>query len=61
MSSEEIHSQFVDEIIGRTLQALSENEAFDDETLARLKKLAGLPDLVNYEKIVEVLSGGKGE
>ncbi len=30
-------SQFVDQIIERTLQVLSENPDFDDETLARLK------------------------
>ncbi len=61
MSNEEIHSEFVEEIIERTLQALSNNGEFDEETLARIRELAGSPDLIDYEKLVDALGGGKGE
>ena len=47
-------SQFVDQIIERTLQALSENPDFDEETLARVKELAGSSDLTDFEKVVAV-------
>ena len=52
-------SQFVDQIIECTMQTLSENPAFDDETLARLKELAGSSGLTDFEKVVEALSVGE--
>ena len=54
-------SQFVDQIIERTLQVLSENPDFDDETLARLKELVGSSGITDYEKVVAALSTEKGE
>ena len=53
-------SQFVDEIVERTLRALSENPAFDDETLARLRELAGASGLTAFEKVVAALSTEEG-
>ena len=52
-------SQFVDDIVERTLQAISKNPAFDDETLARLKELASASGLADFEKVVEALSAGE--
>ena len=54
-------SQFVDQIIERTLQVLSANPDFDDETLARLKELAGSSGITDYEKVVAALSTEEGE
>ena len=54
-------SQFVDQIIERTLQVLSENPDFDDETLARLKELAGSSGLTDVEKVVAALSTAEGK
>ena len=51
--------QFIDEIMECTLQALSENPAFDDETLVRLKELAGSSGLKNFEIVLEALSAGE--
>ena len=60
MSDEGQTSQFVDEIVECTLQALSENPAFDDATLARLRELASAPGLAEFRKVVEALSTGEG-
>ena len=54
-------SQFVDQIIERTLQVLSENPDFDEETLARLKELAGTSGLADFEKVVAALSYAEGK
>ena len=54
-------SQFLDQIIERTLQALSENPDFDEETLARHKELAGSSDLTDFEKVVAALSYAEGK
>ena len=54
-------SQFVDQIIERTLQVLSENPDFNDETLTRLKELAGSSGLTDFEKVVAALSAAKGK
>ena len=54
-------SQFVDRIIERTLQELSENPLFDDEALNRLKELASSSGLTNDQRVVEALSKGQGE
>ena len=54
-------SQFVDQIIERTLQVLSENPDFDDKTLARLKELAGSSGLTDFEKVVAALSTAEGK
>ena len=59
MPDEEMHSQFVDEIIERTWKALFENPAFDDEPLQRLKELAASSGLTKFENIVEALSAGE--
>ena len=53
--------QFVDQIIEKTLQAISENPSFDDETLTRLKELAKSTGLTNDQRVVEALSTGQGE
>ena len=54
-------SQFVDQIIERTLEVLSENPDFDEETLARLKELAGSSDLTDFQKVVSALSYAEGK
>ena len=61
MPDKEMHSQFVDQIIERTFRALSESPRFDDETLARLRELAGSSGLASFEKVVEALSTGEAE
>ena len=61
MSDEGQTSQFVDQIIEKTLQALSENPFFDDETLSRLKELANSSGLTNDQRVVDALSAGHGE
>ena len=61
MPDESQTSQFVDQIIECTLQALSENPAFDDETLVRLRELAGTSGRADFEKVVEALSAGDGK
>ena len=61
MPDTEMHSHFVDQIIERTLKAISESPTFDDETLARLKELAGSSSLSSFEKVVDALSTGEGE
>ena len=53
--------EFMDQIIEDTLQALSENPVFDDETLRQLKQLAGALSLTNDKKVVEALSTAQGE
>ena len=53
--------QFVDQIIEKTLQAISENPSFDDETLIRLKELAKSTGLTNDQRVVEALGTGQGE
>ena len=60
MPDEDQSSQFVDEIVECTLQALSENPAFDDVTLTRLRELAGVSGLASFEKVVEALSAEEG-
>ena len=54
-------SEFIDQIIEHTLQALSRNPAFDDETLRHIKELAGESGLTNDQQVVEVLSKALGE
>ena len=61
MSDEGQTSQFVDQIIEKTLEALSENPSFDDETLSRLSELANSTSLTNDQRVVEALSTGQGE
>ena len=60
MPDKEQSSQFLDQIIESTLQALSENNSFDEETLGRLRGLVALSDLTRYERVVEALSSGDG-
>ena len=60
MPDEGQSSRFVDEIVECTLQALSENPAFDDATLAQLRELAAASGLASFEKVVEALSAEEG-
>ena len=60
MSDEEQGSPFLEQIIESTFEALSENEAFDEETLGRLRELASSSGLANFERIVEALVSGEG-
>ena len=59
MSHEELKPAFVDQIVGQTLEALSERPEFDDETLERLRELAASSGLTNSEKVVAALSDGE--
>ena len=61
MPDEEQSSQFLEQIIEATLEALSENAAFDEETLARLRGVVASADLTKYERIVEALGNGEGD
>ena len=60
MPDEEQSSLFLERIIESTFEALSRNEAFDEETLGRLRKLASSSGLTNFERIVEALVSGEG-
>ena len=60
MPDGEIQSQFVDEIIERTLHALTEFPEFDDDTLAQLRQLADSSALADSAKVVESLCSGEG-
>ena len=60
MLDEEQSSLFLEQIIETTLEALSENDAFDEETLGRLRKLANSSGLTNFERIVEALVSREG-
>ena len=60
MPDGEQSSLFIEQIIESTLEALSENEAFDEETLGRLRELASSSGLTNFERIVEALVSGEG-
>ena len=60
MPDEEQSSLFLEQIIESTFEALSENEAFDEETLGRLRKLASSSGLTSFEGIVEALVSGEG-
>ena len=61
MPDGEQSSQFLEQIIETTLEALSENASFDEETLVRLRGLVASSDLTNYERIVEALGNGDGD
>ncbi len=52
---------FIDQILEHALETLSENPAFDEETLRRLSELAGSADLNKFERVVEALSTSKGK
>ena len=60
MPAEDHSSQFLEQIIESTLQALSESDSFDEDTLARLRGLTASSDLTTYERVVEALSSGDG-
>ena len=60
MPDEEQSLLFLERIIESTLEALSENETFDEETLGRLRELASSSGLTNFERIVESLVSGEG-
>ena len=60
MPDEEQSSLFLDQIVESTFEALSENKAFDEETLGRLRELASSSGLTNFEPIVEALVSGGG-
>ena len=60
MPDEEQSSHFLEQITESTLQALSENDSFDEETLARLRVLVASSDLTKYERVVGALSSGDG-
>ena len=59
MSDKEQSSLFLEEILECTFEALSGNEAFDEETLGRLKKLASSSGLTEFEGIVQALVSGE--
>lgn len=60
MPDEEQGSQFLEQIIESTFESLTENKAFDEETLGRLRKLASSSSLTSYERIVEALVSREG-
>ena len=55
MPDQDQPSQFIDEIVKRTLQILSKDPAFDDHTLRKLEQLARSSELADYRKIVDAL------
>ena len=59
MPNEEQSSLFLEQIIESTLEALSVNETFDEETLVRLRELASSTGLTNFADIVEALVSGE--
>ena len=60
MPDKKQNSVFLEQIIESTLEALSENGAFDKKTLGRLRELASSSGLTNFERIVEALVSGEG-
>ena len=56
-----ISLSFIDQILERVFKAVSEDAAFDDEMLERLKGLARSSELTDFKKIVEVLSSENKE
>ena len=61
MPDKEQSSLFLEQISESTFEALSENEAFDEESLGRLRKLASSSGLTDERRVVEALSKGQGE
>ena len=61
MPNQEHGSQFIEQILEQTLETLSEHPAFDDETVRRLKELAGSSGLTNFQQVIEALSNGEGK
>ena len=59
MPYKEQSSQFLEQIIESTLEALSNDDAFDEETMHRLRKLANSSGLNSFEGVVEALVGGE--
>ena len=60
MPDKEQSSLFLEQIIESTLEDLSKDEAFDKETMHRLRKLANSSSLTSFERVVEALVGGEG-
>ena len=46
----------VEQIVAQALQALTQHDAFDDDTLSRLHELAKSGNLSKYERIISALS-----
>ena len=49
---------FADQIVERTLEALLEEEAFDEATITRLRELSDARRLRIFESVVDALVGG---
>ena len=50
---------FVDQIVEKTLEALVEQEGFDEATITRLRELAHAGRLQIFESVVNALVGGE--
>lgn len=59
MPDEEKSSRLVDQIIERTLEALTLNPKFDTESIERLRKLSESLGLSSQQEVVEALSAEK--
>ena len=51
----------VEQIVGRWLEGLAQHNAFDAETLARLRALAESGGLANYQRVVSALGAEQGK
>lgn len=54
---DEHNPKFIDQIIERTLQSVSEREDFDDDILKRLRELAKTSGLSDEKRVIEALKG----
>ena len=61
MSEAMDNSQFLDAILERVFDAVSEHGSFDQESVNRLKDLARSGDLTDFNRIVDALRAETGE
>ena len=61
MSEETGHSQFLEAILNRVFDAVSEHGSFDEESLKHLKELARSKDMTDFNKVADALRAETGE
>ena len=61
MSEETEHSQFLEAILNRVFDVVSEHGSFDEESVKHLKELARTKDMTDFNKIADALRAVTGE
>ena len=59
MHVDETSSPFLDQILARAFETISEHPAFDEELLEHLRGLAESGDLLEFERVVTALKTGE--